>query len=258
MERTRIVPFKVNFELIKKIDFGLSFTLYISVVLGIILLVLSKYLTKDNDHYTEQINYVLGSLSLIYFIGDLIKKFLLQLAEQRRRRDFIDNSLNTTLADIRSEGYYSNDDFDAGVYKLGVNCFENSFFSMSISLKMILKSILTSVFIIALFLTLVMGTDKITVATFLQFALPYSLLQQSIILILYYFQINAIFNYFKLVFSSAQENKRDLLLIHNVINYESTIAWAGLVLDDKLFNKYNESLSERWEAIKIEHGIINP
>lgn len=255
MERIRIVPFKVNFELIRKIDRILNGILYCAVILGVVLLILSKYLDKAPEHYSDQINYALGTLAIFFFIGDLVKKFLLQLAEQRRRRDFIDNSLHTNLADYRSEGYYSNEELDAGVYKMGVNCFENSFFSMSISSKMILKSVITCLLIIALFVMLVMVTDKITVATFLQFALPYSLMQQTIILIIYYFQVSSIFNYFKLLFSSAQENKKELLIIHNVINYESTIAWAGVILDDKLFHRYNGALSGRWEAIKLEHHI---
>lgn len=257
MNSIKIVPFKVNFKIIKKIDLLLKWILYASVSLGIILLILSKNLKKETDQFSEKINYLIGLLSLFYFIGDLINKFLLQLAEQRRRKDFIDNSLNTHLADLKSKGYYSNEEFESGIYKMGINCFENSFFSMSISIKMIFKSVITSISIIIIFVTLVMVTDKITFATFLQFALPYSLLQKTIILLIYYFQISSIFNYFKLVFSSMQENKRDLLLIHNVINYESTIAWAGLLLDDKLFSEHNDMLSRRWKSIKLEHNITN-
>jgi hypothetical protein len=222
----------------------------------VIVLLIAKFLKQINDPYSENINYVIGVLSLFYFIGDLLKKFLLQLAEQRRRKDFIDNSLNTNLSDYRSEGYYSNEQFDPGVYKMGVNCFENSFFSMTVSGKMIKRLVIQSLLIILLFTLLVMVTDKITVATFLQFALPYTVLQQTIIVVIYHFQITTIFNYFKLLFSSAQEQKRDLLLIHNVINYESTIAWAGVVLSQAIFDDINDDLSAKWEQIKLEHQII--
>jgi hypothetical protein len=255
MDKIRFVPFKVNFELIKKIETGLNWILYISVLLGIGLLLIAKLVDHAKDFYSENINYIIGALSLFYFIGDLLKKFLLQLAEQRRRKDFIDNSLKTNLADFKSEGYYSNEDFDPGIYKMGLNCFENSFFSMTISGKMILRLVLQSLFIILLFTLLVMVSNKITVATFLQFALPYTILQQTIITTIYYFQISSIFNYFKLLFSSAQEHKRDLLLVHNVINYESTIAWAGVVLREDLFKKHNDDLSAKWEQIKIDHHI---
>lgn len=256
MDRIRFVPFKVNFELIKKIDKYLNGLLYFIVFLGVVILLIAKFLKQINDPYSENINYVIGVLSLFYFIGDLLKKFLLQLAEQRRRKDFIDNSLNTNLSDYQSEGYYSNEQFDPGVYKMGVNCFENSFFSMTISGRMIKGLVVQSLLIILLFTLLVMVTDKITVATFLQFALPYTVLQQTMIIVIYYFQVTTIFNYFKLLFSSAQEHKRDLLLIHNVINYESTISWAGVVLSQSLFDNLNEGLSVKWEQIKLEHHII--
>lgn len=255
MERIRIVPFKVNFELVKKIDQILLWMLYISVILGIAILVINKWLKITGDAYAGNLNYVVGILALFYFIGDVSKRFLLQLAEQRRRRDFIDNSLNTSLSDYQSEGYYSNEQLDPGVYKMGVNCFENSFFSMSISSRMIKGLVLQSLIVLVIFSMLIIEADKVTVATFLQFALPYTVLQQTIILIIYYFQVNTIFNYFKLVFGSAQEQKRDLLIIHNVINYESTIAWAGVILSDHFFKTMNNDLSEKWEDIKQEHHI---
>ncbi|WP_025141528.1 hypothetical protein [Pedobacter jeongneungensis] len=256
MERIRIVPFKINFEQVKTIDKYLNWFLYLILILGVIVLTLSQvFQVGEKESYSENLNYVIGIFSLFYFIGDLLKKFLLQLAEQRRRKDFIDNSLNTNLADSRSEGYYSNEEFEPGVYKMGINCFENSFFSMTISGKMIKSLLIKSLLIILLFTLLVMVTDKITVATFLQFALPYTIFQQTIVVIIYYFQVQSIFNYFKLLFSSAQQEKRNLLLIHNVINYESTISWAGIILDDKLFKNLNEMLSAKWEEIKVDHGI---
>ena len=252
----RFVPFKVNFDIIKKIDKYLNWLLYLTVMLGVLILILSEFPITGAERFTENSNYAIGTLSLFYFLGDLIKKFLLQLAEQRRRKDFIDNSLNTRLADVNSEGYYSNDQFDTGIYKMGINCFENSFFSMSISGKMIPKMIIQSLFIVLLFCLLLMTTDKITIATFMQFALPYTIIQQTIIIIIYHLQIGAIFNQFKLLFSSAREQARDLLLIHNVINYESTIAWAGVVLDDGIFSQHNNDLSQQWEQIKESHQII--
>jgi hypothetical protein len=257
MERTRIVPFKVNFELVKKIDGMLQWLLYLSVILSIAILIIGKWFKSAEDTYATNLNYTVGTLALFFFLGDVGKRFLLQLAEQRRRRDFIDNSLNTNLSDYHSEGYYSNEELDPGVYKMGVNCFENSFFSMSISERMIRGLVIQSLFVVGIFSLLIMETDKVTIATFLQFALPYTVLQQTIITIIYYFQINSIFNYFKLLFGSAQEQKRDLLIIHNVINYESTIAWAGVILNDQLFHAMNDQLSEKWQRIKQEHHIDN-
>ncbi|MCY1511080.1 hypothetical protein D9M68_454740 [compost metagenome] len=255
MERTRIVPFKVSFDLVKTIDKYLNWLLYFVLFLGIIVLILSKCEVEKNNTYAENINYIIGVLSLVFFLVDLLKRFLLQLAEQRRRKDFIDNSLDTNLSDFRSEGYYSNDSIDPGIHKMGVNCFENSFFSMNISKRMIAGLTIQCAIVFVIFWLLLMSTDKVTIATFLQFALPYTIIQQLVIVIIYYFQMESIFNYFKLLFGSAQEQKKDLLIIHNVINYESTISWAGVVLDDKTFKNNNDMLSEKWDEIKKSHNL---
>lgn len=256
MEKTRIVPFKVSFDLVKKLDNYLNWLLYFVVFLGIVVLALSRWDIEKKSIYAENINYVIGILSLIFFIADLLKRFLLQLAEQRRRKDFIDNSLDTNLSDFRSEGYYSNENMDPGIHKMGVNCFENSFFSMNISKKMIAGLTIQCIIVFVVFWLLLMSADKITIATFLQFALPYTIIQQLVIVVIYYFQMESIFNYFKLLFGSAQEQKKDLLIIHNVINYESTISWAGVVLDDKIFKSNNDKLSEEWEEIKKSHSLV--
>jgi hypothetical protein len=255
MERIRLVPFTVNFDLVKKVDTVLVYILYLSVILGVSTLLADRFIHNDIEAFTDNINYVIGVLAVFYFLGDFTKRFLLQQAEQRRRKDFIDNSLKTNLVDFKSQGFFSNDELSPGVYKMGVNCFENSFFSMTISGKMIARTVILSLFVILIFCMLVMTDSKITVATFLQFALPYSILQQTIVLIIYHLQITSIFNYFKLLFSSAQEDKRNHLLVHNVINYESTISWAGLLLSSKLFNKYNAELSKQWEQLKLDHQI---
>jgi len=255
MDKIRLIPFKVNFEHVKRIQTALNWMLYISVVLGISILLVIRFKKSDAIQYSDNINYIVGTLSLFYFIGDLSKRFLLMLAEQRRRKDFIDNSLETNLSDFKSKGYYSNEEISPGIYKMGVNCFENAFFSSAISGKMIFRLIILSLLVILIFCLLIMSSDKITIATFLQFALPYSILQETIIVVIYYFQVNSILNYFKLLFSSAQEHKRDLLLIHNIINYESTISWAGVILSNRIFKKYNEELSAQWERIKQDHNI---
>lgn len=255
MDSNRFVPFKINFDIVKKLDKWFNWLLIGATLLGVLLLVIGNIDPVRFKAIMENLNYGIGVLSIFYFIGDLAKRFLLQFAEQRRRKDFIDNSLDTQLAEQRSEGYFSNEGFDPGVYKMGINCFESAFFSMNISKKMITGHVIKSVAVIGVFGFLFTATDKVSLATVLQFALPYTILQQSIILVVFYLQVSSVFNYFKLLFSSAQREKRDLLIIHNVISYESTISWAGLVLDDDIYEKLNPALSERWEQIKSDHHI---
>lgn len=67
------------------------------------------------------------------------RKHFQGLAEQNRRKDLLDNSLNTKLIAQRTTGYYDNEEQLAGLYKLLVNLFENSLFSSSISAVMLKK-----------------------------------------------------------------------------------------------------------------------
>ena len=168
MERIRIVPFKVNFDVVRKVEISANVLLWIAVLLALSLLVISKTFTKGKESYEDNVNYLLGVFSLFYFLTDLAKRFLLQLAEQRRRKDFIDNSLKTSLSDFKSAGYFSNEDSTPGVYKLGLNCFESSFFSMTISRKMIWPLIIRSAVILVITCSVVMSSNKITIAVCMQ------------------------------------------------------------------------------------------
>lgn len=89
----------------------------------------------------------------------------------------------------------------------------------------------------------------------MQVALPLTIIQQFIRLVTLHFRVNSIYNQFKLIFTSIDGQKRDSYLITNVINYESTLAWAGILLDSKIYTKQNETLSQDWENIKIKHKI---
>ena len=40
-----------------------------------------------------------------------------------------------------------------------------------------------------------------------------------------------------------------------VLEYEGTISWANILLDEKIYNKMNEVLSKEWERIKQEYKV---
>jgi hypothetical protein len=53
----------------------------------------------------------------------------------------------------------------------------------------------------------------------------------------------------------AKKNTREskmLLLTHE---YETLISWAGVLLNEKIYEKNNKQLSEEWNKIKAEYGI---
>jgi len=251
----KVVPFRVNFETLRKINLAGSIILYSSAILTLFIVLDKHYNFSLSNEIQQIMNSGLSFLSITYFLTDLLQNYLFQLAEVHRRNDFLDNSLETTLADKNSEGYFSNDNLDSGVYKLGVNSFENSFLTKSITSSMLAPMIIKSTLIIFLFIFLVLFTDHMTLSILMQVALPLTILQQSVRLITLHLRVKLIFNQFKMIFTSVNSSKQDSYLITNVINYESTLAWGGILLDSKIYDKKNETLSQEWERIKTKHRI---
>lgn len=251
----KVVPFSVNFETLRKINIAGSFILYSSAGLTLLIVLDNHYEFTQSEKVKETLNYILSFLSITYFFQDLLQNYLFQLAEVHRRNDLLDNSLETTLTDKNSVGYFSNDNLDSGVYKLGVNSFENSFFTKSITASMLAPMIAKSILIILLFIFLVLFTDQETLSILMQVALPLTILQQSIRLVTLHLRVKSIYNQFKLIFSSVNSSKQDSYLITNVINYESTLAWGGILLDSKIYDEKNEILSQEWETIKTKHKV---
>lgn len=252
----RIVPHEINYKTINTVSGIASFVLYTSALIALILLFIEKtdfVITKEL--YIENLNSGLAILAILYFLIDIVQNYLFQQAELNRKNDFIDNSFETKLSDENSQGYFSNDSFPAGIYKLGVNGFENSFFTKAISKKMIVPAISKALLILVLFLLVIFYTDQSTLTALIQIALPFTIIQQTIKLIFFHYHIKRVVDIYKHIFANVAKSKRSPLIIDNVISYEKTLSWGGIQLDSKLFNKHNPQLTIDWEALKAKYGL---
>lgn len=253
---TRIVPHEINYKTINKVSGIASFVLYTSALIALILLFIDKTnFVVTKELYNKNLNSGLAILAILYFIIDIVQNYLFQQAELNRKNDFIDNSFETKLSDENSQGYFSNDNFPAGIYKLGVNGFENSFFTKAISKKMIIPGIIKAVLILVLFLLVIFYTDQSTLTALIQIALPFTIIQQTVKLIFFHYHIKKVVDTYKHIFANVAKSKRSPLIIDNVINYEKTLSWGGIQLDSKLFNKHNPKLTTDWEALKTKYSL---
>lgn len=252
----KIVPFNVDYKLVSRIDLFAQALLYISVIVSVLTLVTEKYVETNKEqtlYFFTALNCV---LAIGYFVADIILGYVFQAAETKRRNDFFDNSLSTQLANKNTVGYFSNDQLQPGVIKLGVNSFENSFFTKNVSGKMLLPMVIKSIVIVFLFLCVAFIPDKKLFTTILQLALPYTIIQQTIRLFVFKHRIDNIFEKFKAIFSSTTDGQKMNLIIHTVTSYEATLAWGCIQLDSTKFDKMNPELSIEWEEIKRRHNII--
>lgn len=253
---TKKVPYKNDYELVEKNELLSQFILWISVIISVATLIISK----TNFPYCKEtaislLNTINCFLAVVYFVSDIVANYLFQLAETKRREDFFDNSLKTQLAEATSEGYFSNEHLSPGILKLGVNNFENSYFSKTVSSKMLQPMLIKSALVLTLFLALALFTDREILTTALQLVFPFTIIQQTIRLFLYHKRMNDVFKNYQKIFDSTTDGKKEQLIIHNMTSYETTLSWACIKLNSKIFNKVNDELTPKWEAMKQKYHI---
>lgn len=190
---------------------------------------------------------------MIYFVIDSIQSYVFHKAENIRSLDFIDNSLDSSFSEKNSSHYFSNDEVKAGINKLGINNFENVFFTKCITSKMLPKEYIKLSIIFIIFLSVCIFSNKEIITLVFQSALPFTIILQTFKLYKLNSKVKSVFDNYKLIFKSVNEENIIQNIINNIIIYEKNLSWAGILLDSKMFNKMNAELSLEWEKIKQKH-----
>jgi len=255
----KIVPFKDNFDLIKSINKYANIVLYISTIVVLVSFIIGNSTKK----FDLVIDYVLRANSILiisFLLMNFIIDYLLFNARKKKRLDFIDNAFGSSMTTDHSVGYFSNENIQPGIYKLAVNGFENVFFSLNISKKMIIKTLIINIVILFIFLSsAIFGLDNLVVLI-IQLMLPAVMLQQIIKLVLLTNNLDSVYHKYCAVFNDLKNGiePKDKIpaMINNIIEYETTLTWGNVLLSEKIYNSLNSKLSEKWEKIKKEYGII--
>lgn len=250
-------PFKVNFDLVNRVSEFLNFLLYFSALITI-LLISNEYFKIEknlNFYFANNLNVLLSIIAVIYFVVTLILNHLFYKAENNRYTDFIDNSLGTKLLEKNSINYFTNHSIEFGIKKLGVNCFESSYFSKRISSKMLPKLIFQTSLVLILFLISSFYLSKNHFAIILQIALPISIITELIKIIYFNSYVTEVFENFKKIFSCIDHKNVENQILINVLNYEKTLSYFCVNLDSKIYSEMNGKLSKDWFEIKERYEI---
>ena len=251
------IPFKNSFENAKAYDKYANWILYTSSFILII-----AFLLQTINKEWSFISDILNSFNSFFILGYAILEFVVQHifheASTQKRYDFIDNSFETSLSEENSNDYYTNDDIGKGIYKMAVNGFENSLLTYNISKEMLKPIWVKNIIIGFLFLAIsIAGLNNVFVMLF-QLSLPLILLHQAIKLTIFVNKINKIFENYRRLFQNLKNKKKKYKkaeILINVIEYESTLSWGGILLDDNIYKKLNPILSEKWNKMKIKYEI---
>jgi hypothetical protein len=252
------VPFKNTFDNAKAYAKYADWILYLSTGLIIIAFLLEK-INPDLSKVSSLINKINCLFIVSYAVLDFITDYIFYRASYHKRLDFIDNSFNTSYSEDNSSEYYSNDDIENGIYKLAVNSFENSLFTYNICKKMLINIWIKNSIIALIFLTLGIFGYENTFVLLLQLTLPILLLSKAFKLTLFVNRINQVYENYRKLFQNIKDKSgvkfANPEILINVIEYEATLSWGGILLDSKIYNSLNGKLSKDWENIKIKYGI---
>jgi hypothetical protein len=253
---TKKVPYLPDFTSVEDNERIKDYILYSSVVISIFTLIIESVKFENGKELTLAILNSLNCLFAVgYFAFDIIANSMFRKAEMKRRDDLFDNSLNTKIAEEKSVGYFSNDNHNHGITKLGINCFENSFFSKAIASTMLKPMMIKSALVLFVFIVLALCANNKIISTVFQFALPYTILLQTYRLYLYIKGMETSFKNFQIIFSAVASTEREKHILHNTVTHEATQAWACVKLHTPTFYQLNPSLTIQWEAIKMQYGI---
>ncbi len=187
-----------------------TWTFWINIILSIIVLFLQSY-----PVVSSVLMKVIIILSFVCPIISVIDdSFWWYDAESKRRKSCIKDAFGVDTIEENVEEYYNNS-FSPSYNKYVLNTFENTFFSKYIAQKMLIPSAI------------------------------YSLI--SFILV-YKKRLDNLYNDFYniLVTIGVNDAKQKVLILANIVEYESIKAHYKIRLSTKVFTKLNPSLSTEW------------
>ncbi|NRR93553.1 hypothetical protein HSX10_18425 [Winogradskyella undariae] len=252
---TKQVPHAKLYKTVSNLSNALNWLLISSTIISLAIIVLNNFNIEANPNISLWLSRILALIAIIFFILEVIQSQTYHRAELQRKNDFMDNSLETKLADANSNEYYTNDDISNGVYKMGVNCFENSFFTKNISSKMLTKQITYTIVIWVVLWSVILTAPNNVFVEVILLALPFSVANDLRKLYRLNKNVEMVFANFKKIFSTTKKSKRESLIIDNVISYEKSISYSSVPLNRKIFDKWNDKLSLEWNKIKKQHKI---
>jgi len=255
---TQYNPYRGLFEDSKSFDKYSEIILWLSTILLVIAFALKEI--NINWVYLSDIITNINCFFIVAFaVISFISEIIFYEASIQRREDFIDNAFESALAENRSQGYYTNDNIASGIYKMAVNGFENSLFTYNIAKKMTAVLWLKSILFAVLILTFSIIGYSSAFTLLIQLTLPILLLQQAIKHTLFVYRIKRVFENNRRLFNDlknlgdSKQKKPEIIL--NVLEYETTITYGAILLDSKIYNKMNPSLSITWDELKQKYNI---
>ncbi len=195
--------------------------------------------------------------ALFYFLSSVIDDgYFWYEAEKARRKNSIENGFGTRLSELETEEYYNNLS-KVSLEKYALNALESNMFSKKIAGKMILWSCIKSVIAIAV---LVVACRFLPDSEFLliiaQTAFSSYVLIDTVQLVFYKLRMENLYKegYTALITPGIKGKGKNAVLLAYSVEYEAIKAHYKIRLDEKIFKKNNDRLSEQWNHV-LSHKV---
>ncbi|MDO4648307.1 MAG: hypothetical protein Q4B26_06620 [Eubacteriales bacterium] len=233
-------------------------------IIGVVSLVpiVLSILKIDNDVANKIIGFTLLTMAILNIYTKYRYAKLFRKAEFTRRNGFLDNAFGTKLADIESIGYYDTDDIELGYRKFLANLHENSFYSNKIGKEMYEKTEKLLIAGVIAFLTITIPNifDMQVVVALVDLLIAAEIFEEYQNLKTFTEETEKVIDECKSIWESEKLNKKVsnktiAAIMKAYSHYESTMAYASIILDSEIYNKLNAPLTAEWNEMKNRYNM---
>ena len=205
-------------------------------------------------------NWVLIIIEILSAIAVVVIKWLnnyifLYEAEKERIIFAVSDGYSIPLSDKETERYYTNKE-KPSLKKYAANIFESNYYSMYESGKMILPYVGKNIIITGIIIFAMIKTANLSfILAGVQGVFSASIIEDSISLIMYYFEMKTLYGLQRDSFLSAKEHAdnsltNEAIWIRNIVRYEVVKAYFKIQLDTKIYLKYRDEMNNAWNDIE--------
>lgn len=201
-------------------------------------------------------------IGLFFSIEILTDLILIPQADNRRRDDFIDNSFGSKFSTKNSVDYYDNEEIAKGLYKASVNLFENCFFTYSlVKITTISKIVIPIIMLILMTIIAFYGFREVPFAlTILQTLFSANIIGLLVKHLILLNRLSIILDNWIQLFQEDDFKNNTFKYQPHVyrywLQYETLHSKINAGIPDKIFKKFNPSLTTEWNNIKTKYNIV--
>lgn len=253
----RFVPYETDYTLLDRCRF-ISLLFFIGISLcSLSIPFLQTYC--PNSALASITNFFNATLIIAYYFLTLVTEtFLYPATARKRRKGFLDNSLNSNFLERPVLDYYTNDNIPHGIYKILVNCWENCFFTYNIARKMLWGIITKNLIIITVLWVIIYHgfKDNLLAIPILQICLSAIFFTELVHHINFVIKLNILLDKAKDICRQGANSPTilgDAILLF--LDYETTLAYNKAPLSNRIYRNFNDEFSRQWEEIKKRYNV---